>query len=69
VELCPHLLYLKVVAYFTRNIGPSGLILLEMVEEARVPGENVTKNILGQTEGWTEVKQYTSPPVERGYNK
>ena len=30
MKLCPHLLYLKVMAYFTRNIGHSGLILLEI---------------------------------------
>jgi hypothetical protein len=28
----------------------------------------VTKNIFGQTEGWTEAKQYTPSPVEQGYN-
>jgi hypothetical protein len=37
-----------------------------------VAEKNVTKNILGRTEGQTngrtEVKQYTPPPVEWGYN-
>ena len=31
-----------------------------------VTEKNATKNILGRTEGRTEVKQYTPPPVERG---
>jgi len=29
--------------------------------------EQCDEKYLGWTEGWTEVKQYTLPPVERGY--
>jgi hypothetical protein len=30
--------------------------------------EKCDEKYLGRTDGWTEVKQYTPPPVERGYN-
>jgi len=44
------------------SLWPNIRFLPSIVDE-----KNAMKNILGRTEGRTEVKQYTPPPVERGY--
>jgi hypothetical protein len=44
-------------------------VFLDPSDPSIVAEKNATKNILGWTEGRTEVKQHTPTPVERGYNK